>query len=72
MQKIYKKTTIEFDGVRAVIHPNKDWDGIVVAFFDESNNQLTFIELDMEEMHAVIHEMNQMMVYVQARNVKGN
>jgi len=72
MQKIFKKTILEFDGVRAEIHPNSGWDGIVVVFFDAGNNQITYVELDMEELHTLTYEMNQMMVYVQARNIKGN
>jgi hypothetical protein len=72
MQKIHKKTILEFDGVRAEISPSSRWDGIVVAFFDVGNSQITYVELDMEELHTLTYEMNQMMAYVQARNVKGN
>jgi hypothetical protein len=72
MSKIFKKTIIEFDGVRAEISPNSRWDGIVLAFFDVGNNKLTYVEIDMEELEMINYEASQMMNYVMDSNKKSN
>jgi hypothetical protein len=72
MSKIFKKTVIEFDGVRAEISPNSRWDGIVVSFFDVGNNKLTYVELDMKELELFNFEAFQMMNYVMDSSKKGN